>query len=275
MNYDKRQVLMKKLVCILLALCMCVPLCACGGGGYGVKVVQTLVEQDYSLAFRNDDPTYFYVKAAIETLNAEGRVKELAFKWLGGDEIDFDANPTALEELGMPEPQIFVIGADINSFPMSYLSSGTFWGFDIELAYAVCDKLGWELQIQQIEKENVYIELSSGNIDCAWGGVALSEKEIASKKYTQLGPYIHNDIVVATRDSTPIWNKLQLNGKNMTMVSTPEATEALKSDEKLVRRLGQITRLAGGTAECFEYLYSGRCDAVLTDSTALLYFNCH
>lgn len=266
---------MKKTVCILLVLCMGAALCACSSGGYGVKAVQTLVEQDYSLAFRNDDPTYFYVKAALETLNAEGRVKELAFKWLGGDVIEFDSNPTALEELGMPEPQIFVIGADINSFPMSYLSSGTFWGFDIELAYAVCDRLGWELQIQQIEKENVYIELSSGNIDCAWGGVALSEKEIENREYTQYGPYIHNDIVVATRDSSRINNKLQLNGKNMTMCSTPEATEALRSDEKLVRRLGQITRLAGGTAECFEYLYSGRCDAVLTDSTALLYFNCH
>lgn len=267
--------IMKKLVCIILILCLCASLCACGGGGYGVKVVQTLVEQDYSLAFRNDDPIYYYVKAAIETLNAEGKVRELAYKWLGDDLIKFDSNPNALTELGMPEPQVFVIGADINSFPMSYITNGTFWGFDIELAYAVCEKLGWELQIQQIEKENVYIELSSGNIDCAWGGVALNEKEIESKQYTQYGPYIHNDIVVAARDSSPIWNKLQLSGKNMTMCSTPEAKEALNSDERLVHRLGQITRLAGGTTECFEYLYSGRCDAVLTDSTALYYFNCH
>lgn len=275
MNFDKWQVHMKKIICILLALCLVAGLCACGSGGYGVKSVMKLVEQEYSLAFRNDDPTYFYVKAAIEVLNAEGKVKELAFKWLGDDLIEFDSDPNALEELGMPEPQIFIIGADINSFPMSYLTNNTFWGYDIELAYAVCEKLGWELQIQQIEKENVYIELSSGNIDCAWGGIALSEKEIGDKMYTQYGPYIHNDIVVATRDSSTIWNKLKLSGKNMTMCSTPEAMDALNSDEKLVKRLGQITRLAGGTTECFEYLYSGRCDAVLTDSTALYYFNCH
>lgn len=57
--------------------------------------------------------------------------------------------------------------------------------------------------------------------------------------------------------------------------STPEALAALNTDEKLVNRLGQITRLAGGTTECFEYLYAGKCDVVLTDSTALSYFNCH
>ena len=59
------------------------------------------------------------------------------------------------------------------------------------------------------------------------------------------------------------------------MCSTNEAMDALMSEGKLHKRLGQITRLAGGTTECFEYLYSGRCDAVLTDSTALYYYNCH
>ena len=81
--------------------------------------------------------------------------------------------------------------------------------------------------------------------------------------------------MVATRSGSLIWNKLMLIGKIMVMPSTTEAREALESDEKLAKRLDQITRLAGGTTECFEYLYSGRCDAVLTDSTALYYYNCH
>jgi len=51
--------------------------------------------------------------------------------------------------------------------------------------------------------------------------------------------------------------------------------DALNTDQKLIKRLGQITRLAGGTTECFAQLYAGKCDAVLTDSTALYYFNSH
>ena len=53
------------------------------------------------------------------------------------------------------------------------------------------------------------------------------------------------------------------------------AAIAFGNGESYVKRLGQITRLAGGTTECFEYLYAGKCDVVLTDSTAVDYFNCH
>lgn len=265
---------MKKMIGILLILCICLSCTGCGSS-YGVKTVQTLVEQDYSIAFRTDDPTANYVAAAIEVLSAEGKVDELAAKWFGDRIINFTKRADALEITGVPEPRDFIIGLDINSFPMAYMANGEYWGFDVELAMAVCDRLGWNLKMQPIEKENVYIELSSGNIDCAWGGVALNEEDLEKGLYVQYGPYVHNDIVIAARNGSMIWNRLMLSGKKMTMCSTPEALAALAVDEKLTDRLGQVTRLAGGTTECFEYLYSGKCDVVLTDSTALAYFNCH
>lgn len=267
----------KRIICILLALALAGTAAACGSGsvGYGVKSVQTLVSQDYSLAFRNDDPIYFYVTAAIETLAAEGKVDELAAKWFGERIISFDKRAEALSELTPPAVQDFTIGLDVNSFPMAYISNDSYWGFDVELAMAVCERLGWTLRMQPIEKENVYIELSSGNIDCAWGGIALDQAEVDARRFTQYGPYVHNDIVIATRSGSSVWNKLRLGGRNMAMCSTPEAMAALDTDPRLKKRLGQITRLAGGTTECFEYLYSGKCDTVLTDSTALYYFNCH
>lgn len=266
----------KKLLCILIILCMCLGLCACGSDiGYGVKPVMTLVEQEYSIAFRNDDPLYFYVTGAIESLAAEGYVDQLTAKWFGQQIIDFRKTPGALEQYAVPPQQMLIIGVDENSFPLAYSANGSFWGFDVELAIAVCERLGWGLQIQPIEKENVYIELSSGNIDCAWGGIALDPEEIQNGQYTVYGPYVKNDIVIATRDGSAVWNKLRLSNRNMAMPSTPEALAALNTDESLSKRLGQITRLAGGTTQCFEYLYSGKCDTVLTDSTAIYYYNCH
>lgn len=267
----------KRLLCVFLALSLALSAAACSSSGtsYGVQTIQTLVEQEYSLAFRNDDPIYYYVTAALETLAAEGKVDELAAKWFGDRIITFNKRAEALSELTPPAAQEFTIGLDINSFPMVYLSNESYWGFDVELAMAVCDRLGWTLKMQPIEKENVYIELSSGNIDCAWGGIALNEEDIENRLYTQYGPYVHNDIVVAARNGSSVWNKLRLGGRNMAMCSTPEALAALESDKRLMRRLGQITRLAGGTTECFDYLYSGKCDTVLTDSTALYYYNCH
>ena len=271
---------MKRVLCCVLVLALCLSLCACGrrsgGSAYGVRTIETLVEQEYSLAFRINDPTADFVIAALEVLSAEGKVDELAVKWFGSKMIDFDANAHALEQVTEQNfPREFIIGVDINSFPMSYVSNDSYWGYDIELAMAVAERLGWDLKIQAIEKENVYVELSSGNIDCAWGGIALDPKEVQQGLYLRYGPYVKNDIVVATRNGTMLFNKLMLQGKSMAMCSTPEALDALKRDSRLERRLGQIMRLAGGTTQCFEYLFAGRCDAVLTDTTAIAYINCH
>ena len=270
---------MRKTICILLALCMVLSLAACGrsgGSAYGVRTIETLVEQEYSLAFRTNDPTADFVIAALEVLSAEGKVDELSTKWFGGKLIDFDKNEKALDEVTEENfPREFIIGVDINSFPMAYVSNDSYWGYDVELAIAVAERLGWDLKIQAIEKENVYIELSSGNIDCAWGGIALDPKEVQEGLYLRYGPYVENDIVVATRNGTMLFNKLMLQGKSMAMCSTPEAMDALKKDPRLERRLDQVTRVAGGTTECFELLFAGKCDAVLTDTTAIAYINSH
>ncbi len=266
----------KKILCAVLALLMLLALTACGQKtSYRVRSTITLVEQQYSLAFRNDDPLRDYVAAAIEELSADGRVDELSRKWFGREVVEFDKKEDALSLLEPPAPHTLLMGVDINSFPMAYMQSGNYWGFDVELATKLCQKLGWTLQVQAVEKENVYIELYSGNIDCAWGGLALPEKEISNGSYTIYGPYVKNDIVIASRDGSNIWNSLQLSGKRMAMCTTQEAMDALQSAGRVVNRLGQITRLAGGTTECFSYLYAGKCDLILTDSTAIAYYNSH
>ena len=85
------------MICVLLALCVMLGAAGCGGFKYGVNEVQGLVEQDYSLAFRNDDPLYFYVTAALSVLAAQGKVDELAIKWLGSAALDFPKQADALE----------------------------------------------------------------------------------------------------------------------------------------------------------------------------------
>ena len=73
---------MKRFLCLLLVLCLLLPLCGCGRSRfrYGINIVEVLIQQDYSLAFSNNDPLYFYVTAALSVLAAEGRVDQLATK---------------------------------------------------------------------------------------------------------------------------------------------------------------------------------------------------
>ena len=264
----------RKIFVYALVICISFQLCSCGSQALGsVKASEILISQDYSLAFRDNDPIIYYVVAAIKVLSAQGRVEELSSKWFGDSRyIEFEKDAYALDNLAVPKDKVFIIGVDVNSFPFVYISNDQYWGFDIELAIAVSELLGWTLQEHSIEKENVYNELASGDIDCAWGGIALNEKEVQNHEYVQYGPYIHNDIVIATKEGTILGN---LKGKTLCMPSTTEALEALNTKKRIAGNLGNVVRLVGGTMECFNYLYAGKCDAILTDSTALQYYNCH
>lgn len=55
--------------------------------------------------------------------------------------------------------------------PMNYLDANNeLVGFDTELAKAVADKLGMEIEFQKIEWSNKYLELEAGTINCIWNG---------------------------------------------------------------------------------------------------------
>ena len=265
---------MKKALCLISIICLMFSLCAGGNSqGYGVRTVATLVKQEYALAFRTGDITIFYVSAAIQVLNAQGKIDELNRKWFGTSLVTFPRDAEALNKIGMPEPRNFVVGIDLDSFPFAYKdTNGAYWGFDIELATAVCELLDWNLSFQQIEHENTYVELSSGNIDCAWGGIAIDQKMVDEGMYEPLGPYVQNDIIIASRAGSGISSKLQLRGKRMAMNINDESRAALDTVPRIKNSLGQIIRLTGGSVECFQYLYDNKCDLVLTDSTAAIYY---
>ena len=102
---------MKRIFAILLIVAMLLCCTGCGGSAYGVRSVQTLVDQEYSIAFRPGDTTYTYMAAMLQYLAYEGKVDELAVKWLGERIINFDKDPSLMEQIGMPEPKTIIIGA--------------------------------------------------------------------------------------------------------------------------------------------------------------------
>lgn len=55
--------------------------------------------------------------------------------------------------------------------PMNYLDeNGTLIGFDTELARKVFKDLGYKVVFKEIEWNNKYMDLESGNISCIWNG---------------------------------------------------------------------------------------------------------
>ncbi len=258
----------KRIICLSLALAMVFGLCACGGSGK-YKVVKSLGSQEYSIGFRNGDSTYHYIDKALKELSYEGVIDDLSTQWFGSSRtVDFPSKKDALDELGYIEERTFIVGVDLESAPLSFEKDGDYVGFDIDLAKKVCEKLGWVLKIQPIHSEDAYVELNSGNIDCAWGGVAL-DTECAD--YTILNTYMSTDIVLAGLGS----GSSSVRDKLLYIGTTQTALDTINNNASVSRRLGQITRVNGGAAEYFSALDNGDCDLILTNEAAVDYYNTH
>ena len=258
----------KRIICAALALAMVLSLCGCGSDGK-YKVVKSLGSQEYSIGFRNGDSTYHYIDKALKELAYEGVIDELSTQWFGSSRaVDFPSQKDALSELGYIAERTFIIGVDLDSAPMAFTKGEEFVGFDIDLAGKVCEKLGWVLKIQPIHSEDAYVELNSGNIDCAWGGVVLDKE---SPDYTILETYMSTDVVLAGKGS----GSSSVRDKLLYIGTTQSALDTVNASSSVSRKLGQITRINGGASEYFSALDNGDCDLILTNEAAVDYFNTH
>ncbi|HIU33367.1 MAG TPA: transporter substrate-binding domain-containing protein [Candidatus Pullichristensenella excrementigallinarum] len=76
--------------------------------------------------------------------------------------------------------------------PMNYYDTetGDFIGFDTELATAVCEKLGVDVEFIEISWDSKEIELNSKNIDCLWNGMCITPERAENMSMTD--PYLLN-----------------------------------------------------------------------------------
>ncbi|NCB50368.1 MAG: transporter substrate-binding domain-containing protein [Clostridia bacterium] len=262
-------------VALLLAFCLLFLLCACGSGDDTAasngkyRTLETFEDQTFAIGFRNDDFVRYYVEAAIKELAADGTIHNIAVQWFSEDATTFESDSEALDRIGDIPGRTLIIGLDEDAFPMSYADGNGYSGFDVDVARAVCGKLGWDIKFIPINSADAYVELSSGNIDCAWGGLSLDTE---TSDYTVLPSYMTNSLVLIVRSDSGINSKGRLSGKTLAIDVAAKYIDVLNSDADLKDSLGQVTRLTGGAQACFEALDSGEADAIIVYSVAARYY---
>lgn len=269
----------KRLASLLIACVLFLSLTGCGEQVGEYRVLKTVGEERFSIGYRVGDPVALYVDAALRTLAAEGTVHKLAMQWLGTDNTAMEADENALDDLGKIPKRTLIVGVNESCFPLSYSDGDGFSGFDIALAKAVCKRLGWKVKFQAIARSDIYIQLTSGNVDCIWGGMPMDDINLddkgnekpMSEQLAVSEPYLRNEIILITKADSEYGSMAKLKGKTLMMDSGQQYMDAL-SESGLQDRFGQIERVNGGAQQCFEALKTGQCAAILTDSVALSYY---
>ena len=107
--------------------------------------------------------------------------------------------------------------------------SGTFTGFDTELATAVCEKLGVEPDFVEINWDTKETELAAKSIDCIWNGLTLTDDREANMACTK--PYVKNAQVVVMKADAEYTSTADLAGKTVVAESGSAGETTIEEDE--------------------------------------------
>ena len=165
-----------------------------------------------------------------------------------------------------------ILGLDDSFPPMGFRDdANNIVGFDIDLAKAVCEKLGVELVLQPIEWTAKELELETKNIDCIWNGFSVTEQRLA--QLTMSIPYMENSISIVVMNGSGINSKEDMAGKRMALQGGSSAEESLNMDvnKEFKDSLGEINGSFKDYVTALMDLETKNSDGVLMDSVVANY----
>jgi ABC-type amino acid transport substrate-binding protein len=292
---------MKKLTALLLAVIMVLTLCACGskttaatttdvgsapatgsdtssGSKYAI-LDEKISSEQYAIGFKKGNTELRdAVQAGLYTLLKNGTVAKVAAEYTkynldkmlcldASKATTFDMTKASAD---MQARKQLIVGFDANYPPYGFKATdGSYTGFDLELAQAVCDIYGWTLVKQPIDWDAKDMELNSGSIDCIWNGFTITGRE---NDYTWTDPYVDNSIVVLVMSDSGIKTLADLAGKTVVTQADSSALSSLQGDQKALADTFADLQQTADYNTAFMNLQSGMVDAVAVDIGVAQYY---
>lgn len=144
--------------------------------------------------------------------------------------------------------------------PMDYKDADGNWiGFDADMATAFAKSLGVEVKFVEIEWDNKALELSSGNIDCVWNGMTLTDEVKSSMDCSNA--YCNNaQIVIVPSDKADKYQTVDSLSELNFAVEVGSAGEKQAKEHEL--KYTSVTNQASALME----VAAGTSDAAIIDS---------
>ncbi|MBF0816566.1 amino acid ABC transporter substrate-binding protein [Microbacterium paludicola] len=148
--------------------------------------------------------------------------------------------------------------------PFSYHEDGAgeLTGYDVEVAKAVGEKLGVEVQFEETQWDAIFAGLDAGRFETIANQVTINDERKA--KYTFSTPYtVSPGVIVVPEDNTDITSFDDLEGKT--------TAQSMSSNwGALAEESGADVQAVEGWAQSIALLEQGRIDATINDKLTFL-----
>lgn len=173
------------------------------------------------------------------------------------EETEAPAEETA-DAAETAEGGVLVMGTNAEFPPYEYYEGQEIVGIDAEMAAAVAEKLGMELQIEDMAFDSLIAALSSGKVDMVAAGMTVTEERLASVNFSDT--YATGVQVIIVAEDSEIAGEADLNGKTVgVQLGTTGDIFADDIEGATVERYNK-------GMEAVQALSQGKIDAVIIDN---------
>lgn len=141
------------------------------------------VVEEYAIAYKKgNDELGQKIDEALTELKEDGTLDEIVSHWIGDEADQVSYTPDA----GVSRDNGQLIMATNAAFPpYESTSGGAVVGIDPDMMQAVCDKLGMELVIEDMEFDSIIAAVDSGKADVGVAGMSVTEDRLKNVSFTQ------------------------------------------------------------------------------------------
>lgn len=139
-------------------------------------------EEEYSIAYRKDDTELGQkLDNALTELKADGTLDGIVAHWIGDSA---DHVPYAADE-DVERTGTLTMATNAEFPPYESMEGGSIVGIDVDMMHAVCDKLGMDLVIENMEFDSIITAVTSGKADVGVAGMSVTEDRLKNVNFTQ------------------------------------------------------------------------------------------
>ena len=172
------------------------------------------------------------------------------------------SKPAAPAAAPAAETKVLKVATNVAFPPYEFYENEQAVGIDVEIIQAICDKLGYTMELNDMEFGSIITAVASGKIDVGFGAITITEERAKSVHFTTSYSTGIQSIIV--KEDSPIASVDDLHGDKIKIGVQQDTT----GDIYATGDFGEdhIARFNKG-ADAVQALLTGKCNAVIIDNS--------
>ncbi|MBO4477431.1 MAG: transporter substrate-binding domain-containing protein [Lachnospiraceae bacterium] len=154
-------------------------------------------DEEYAIAMHLDNTKLQEeINKALSDLKADGTLKKIKDYYDGDKSENADAKPYTKDESVSRNKGTLIMATNSEFPPYEYMESGRIVGFDVDMMNAVCDKLGYELKIEDMAFDSIIAAVQSGKADVGVAGMSVTPARQENVRFSDSYTVTHLVVMV-------------------------------------------------------------------------------